>query len=211
MVEIYARVDALTTVSITVTGGAGFSLSRIERVADASVRPAAADAAPAVAAVQAASWKQTFAGTLPPAVLDLLRGPQAVEQWRLAAVEPPTRRHHLLVAEAGADLVGFAAIGPSTDPDTEAETDAELVAFGVLPDRMGEGHGSRLVNAAVDHLRRDGFGTALVWVTGSDPLRPFLEGAGWAADGAQRSLDLHGDGTVVVAQVRLHASIVDGP
>ena len=46
-------------------------------------------------------------------------------------------------------------------------------------------------------------------MTGSDPLRPFLESAGWAADGAHRSLDLHDDGTVVVAQVRLNASIVE--
>ena len=35
---------------------------------------------------------------------------------------------------------------------------------------------------------------ARVWVTGSDPLRPFLEGAGWAADGAHRTLDLRDDG-----------------
>jgi GNAT superfamily N-acetyltransferase len=178
-------------------------------VADKSVRPASPDDAPAVAAVQAAAWKETFSGTLPPAVLDLLRGPQAVEQWRLAAAEPPSRRHHVLVAETGSDVVGFAAMGPAADPDTNAETDAELVAIGVLPDHSGEGHGSRLVNAAVDHLRRDGFATARVWVTGSDPLRPFLESAGWAADGAHRSLDLHDDGTVVVAQVRLHASIVE--
>jgi len=123
-------------------------------VADASVRAGTAEDAPAVAAVQAAAWKQTFAGTLPPAVLDLLRGPRAIEQWRLAAAEPPSRRHHLLVAEAGADVVGFAAMGPATDPDTHAEMDAELVAIGVLPDHIGEGHGSRLVNAAVDHLRQ---------------------------------------------------------
>jgi GNAT superfamily N-acetyltransferase len=178
-------------------------------VADVSVRPASPDDASAVAAVQAESWKQTFAGTLPPVVLDVLRGPQAVEQWRLAFVEPPSRRHHLLVAEAAGTVVGFTALAPASDPDTQAETDAELVAIGVLPDRLREGHGSRLVNAAVDHLRQDGFATARVWITGSDPLRPFLEGAGWAADGAHRSLDLHGDGTVVVAQVRLHASIVE--
>lgn len=200
MAEIYARVDALTTV---------LGLCKDHRVADVGVRAATADDARAVAAVQAAAWKQTFAGTLPPAVLDLLRGPQSIEAWRLAAAQPPSRRHHVLVAETGTDVVGFAAMGPATDPDTHAETDAELVAIGVLPDRIGEGHGSRLVNAAVDHLRGDGFATVRVWVTGSDPLRPFLEGAGWAADGAHRSLDLHDDGTVVVAQVRLHASIVE--
>lgn len=177
-------------------------------MADVSVRPATPDDAPAVAGVQAEAWRQTFAGTLPPAVLDQLRGAEAVEQWQLAADDTPAR-HHLLVAQAGAEVVGFVAIGPASDPDTDSEQDAEIVAIGVLPDRTGEGHGSRLVNAAVDHLRGDGFGTARVWVTGSDPLRPFLEGAGWAADGAHRSLDLHDDGTVVVAQIRLGASIAE--
>lgn len=200
----------LRPVAARLTAAVDPGLPRIGRVADASVRAAAPDDAAAVAAVQAASWRQTFAGTLPPAVLDLLRGPQAVEQWRLAAAEPPTSRHHLLVAEAAGTVVGFAAVAPASDPDSHAEVDGELVAIGVLPDRVNEGHGSRLVNAAVDHLRMDGFATATVWVTGSDPLRPFLEGAGWGADGAHRSLDLHGDGTVVVAQVRLHASIGDG-
>jgi ribosomal protein S18 acetylase RimI-like enzyme len=180
-------------------------------VADVSVRPASPDDAAAVAAVQAEAWKQTFAGTLPPAVLDQLRGAAAVEQWRLAAAEPPSGRHHLLVAQAGSEVVGFVAVAPASDPDTMTETDAEVVAIGVLPERAGEGHGSRLVNAAVDHLRQDGFATARVWVTGSDPLRPFLEGAGWVADGAHRHLDLHDDGSVVVAQVRLHASILESP
>ena len=59
-----------------------------------------------------------------------------VEQWRLAAAEPPSRRHHLLVAQAGTDVVGFAALAPASDPDTDAESDAELAAFGVLPDGL---------------------------------------------------------------------------
>jgi len=176
-------------------------------MADASVRAATAADAPSVAAVQAAAWERTYAGDLPPEVIDLLRGPDAVEQWRRAAAEPPSGRHRLLVAETAGNVVGFAAIGPADDADLDAHTAAELLAIGVLPDRTGEGHGSRLVNASVDHLRGDGFVTAYVWLTDADPLRPFLESAGWAADGARRSLDLHGDGEVLVDQLRLHASI----
>lgn len=176
-------------------------------MADASVRAAVAEDAPAVAAAQAAAWEQAFARALPPAVLDQLRGAGAVEQWRLAATAPPTRRHRLLVAETAGAVVGFAALGPAGDPDLDARTAAELLAIGVLPDRTREGHGSRLVNASVDHLRGDGFATAYVWLTDTDPLRPFLESAGWAEDGARRSLDLRGDGDVLVDQLRLHTSI----
>ena len=176
-------------------------------MADASVRAASAADAPSVATVQAAAWAQTFAGALPPEVIDLLRGPDAVEQWRRAAAEPPSGRHRLLVAETGGEVIGFAALGPASDSDLDPGTAAELLAIGVLPGRTGEGHGSRLVNAGVDHLRGDGFVTAYVWLTGADPLRPFLESAGWAADGARRSLDLHGDGEVLVDQLRMHTSI----
>jgi GNAT superfamily N-acetyltransferase len=177
-------------------------------VADVSVRLANVQDASEIAAVQAASWKDTFAGTLPPAVYHLLQGAEAVEQWRRAVLDPPTPRHRLLVALAGDDVVGFAAIGPASDLDSGMLTDAELLAVGVLPERVREGHGSRLVNASVDHLRGDGFTRARVWLTDTDQnLRQFLEAAGWAEDGARRRLDLRGDGAVLVDQLRLDASI----
>jgi GNAT superfamily N-acetyltransferase len=177
-------------------------------VADASVRLANVEDVSDIAAVQAASWRDAFAGTLPPSVLDQLQGADAVDQWRLAVIEPPSPRHRLLVALAGTEVVGFAAIGPADDPDSDPLTDAELLAVGVLPDRAGEGHGSRLVNASVDHLRADGFVRAHVWLTDTDQgLREFLESAGWADDGARRRLDLRGDGAVVIDQLRLDASI----
>jgi GNAT superfamily N-acetyltransferase len=177
-------------------------------MADVSVRLANVQDAADIAAVQAASWKDTFGGTLPPAVLGQLQDTPAVELWRRAVLDPPSPSHRLLVALSGTDVVGFAAIGPAGDPDSDALTDAELLAVGVLPDRAGEGHGSRLVNASVDLPRTDGFIRARVWLTDTDhALRQFLEGAGWADDGARRRLDLRGDGAVVVDQLRLDASI----
>jgi GNAT superfamily N-acetyltransferase len=177
-------------------------------VADVSVRAATVDDAPAVAAAQAAAWHDTFAGSLPPAVLDQLRGAAAVEQWRLAVSEPPSPRHRLLVAVAGDGVVGFAALAPAGDPDLDPAVDAEIVALSVEPAHGREGHGSRLVNASVDFLRGDGFRTAHVWLTETDTaLRSFLEAAGWADDGARRSLDLHGDGAVVITQLRLGVGI----
>jgi GNAT superfamily N-acetyltransferase len=179
-------------------------------VADVSVRLASVQDASAIAAVQASSWKDALGGTLPPAVLDRLRDAGAIEQWRRAVLDPPTARHRLLVALAGTDVVGFAAIGPADDPDSDPLTDAELLAVGVLPDRAREGHGSRLVNASIDYLRDDGFLRAQVWLADTDrSLRDFLEAAGWADDGARRRLDLRGDGDVLVDQLRLNASITD--
>lgn len=49
---------------------------------------------------------------------------------------------------------------------------------------------------------------AVTWVVASDDdLRAFLDGAGWAADGAHRELDLDGSGSVTVKQVRLHTDL----
>jgi hypothetical protein len=51
----------------------------------------------------------------------------------------------------------------------------------------------------------------VTWLPASaDELRAFLTGAGWAPDGAHRTLDLTGDGSVTVKQVRLHTSLAEG-
>jgi GNAT superfamily N-acetyltransferase len=179
-------------------------------VADSSVRAASPGDADAIAGVQAAAWRAAYADLLPADVLDDLDSPDARDQWRDAVATPPSARHRVLVAVTGTDVVGFAAFGPSEDSDLAAMVDAEMIALCVLPDRIREGHGSRLVNAAVDHLREDGFLHVRVWLAAGaedERMHAFLAGAGWAEDGARRELDLHGDGRLVVPQVRLHAAI----
>ena len=62
-----------------------------------------------------------------------------------------------------------------------------------------------------DTLRADKFSRALVWLASTDDVRrAFLTEAGFAPDGAHRELDLHGDGSVRVKQVRLHADLTEG-
>lgn len=178
--------------------------------ADVSVRPARAADAQALGAVQAAVWRRAYADVLPAEVLESLDADALAEPWRQAVVAPPSPRHRVLVALAGADVVGFAAVGPSEDDDVEPMVDAELLTLLVAPEAAGAGHGSRLLQAAADVLAGDGFRHAHAWLgPGDAPLRAFLEGAGWAADGSTRALDLTGDGSTVVEQERLHTRIVD--
>lgn len=67
------------------------------------------------------------------------------------------------------------------------------------------------MQACADTLRADRFARAVTWLPATaDDLRTFLTEAGWAPDGAHRTLDLTGDGTVTVKQVRLHTSLVEG-
>ena len=60
----------------------------------------------------------------------------------------------------------------------------------------GKGHGSRLLQAAADTMVADRFTRAVTWlVADDDAQRTFLTEAGWAPDGAHRTLDLDGTGS----------------
>ena len=174
--------------------------------ADASVRPARAADSAAVAELQLESWRA--ASALPKDVLDSLDAAQLSEAWRHDAVSPPSPRHRVLVACAGDKVVGVVTIAPSEDADAEPARDGELLTLQVHPSARGQGHGSRLLHAAVDHLRGDGFTRATTWVNSDDDeLRTFLTSTGWGPDGSHRTLDLEGDGSLTTRQVRLHTDL----
>lgn len=178
-------------------------------MADRSVRVAWADDAPAIGQVQARAWKRSYGEVLPPAALAEVDADGFADIWRQAITRPPSAHHRVLVALERNAVVGFAATAPSEDPDAEPD-DGEVVAIHVDPDALGAGHGSRLVAAVVDTLRADQFARARTWlIVGDDAVRGFLETAGWAADGAHRELDLTGDGTARLRQVRLHTDLRD--
>lgn len=161
-----------------------------------------------VVEVQVAAWRSMYGPLLPEPVLAEIGSEEAAsrfrEQWLTALNSPPTSRHRLLVATDQRAVVGFAALGPAGDPDRWPATDAEIYALHVHPDQVRSGNGSRLLNAAVDHLLDDGFRTALLWVLERpNPLRSFAEKAGWRPDGATRELNLGAP----LPMERLHADI----
>jgi ribosomal protein S18 acetylase RimI-like enzyme len=183
-------------------------MSAEHNIADRSVRLAWADDAVAIGAIQARAWRETYASVLPAELLDAVDAAAFEDQWRAAITAPPTAEHRVLVALERNTVAGFAATAPSEDPDAEPPRDGEIMAFHIDPGAFGAGHGSRLLAAAVDTLRADGFTRARIWVVvRDDALRAFLEPAGWAPDGAHRELDLTGDGTARLRQVRLHTDL----
>ena len=114
-------------------------------------------------------------------MLDQFEGPAFARVWRASLTTRPSPRHELLVACAGEQVVGFAAIGPSADADAD-DAQGELLALGVHPDARRAGHGSRLLNAAVDTLRGRQFGRLTGWVLREDEAtRAFLVASGLVA------------------------------
>ncbi len=179
--------------------------------ADVSVRVAWTDDAAAIAAVQVRAWRSSYDGLLPADVLESLDPDEIADGWREALSHPPDARNRVLVALERNLVTGFAVTGPATDPDCDQVADGEVDDLTVDPHKRGEGHGSRLLQACADTLRADRFTRAVSWLPASaDDLRAFLTSAGWAPDGAHRTLDLTGDGSVTVKQVRLHTGLAEG-
>jgi ribosomal protein S18 acetylase RimI-like enzyme len=178
-------------------------------LADASVRVARETDAPAVGLVQSVVWREAYAAVLPPEVLEALEPQRFAAAWRRSLAAPPQGVHRLLVACAGDQVVGFAAVGPSQDPDADPLT-AELTVLGVHPDARRAGHGSRLLNAAVDTLRDAGAETVHTWALATaEESRAFLARAGFAPDGAWRERAVSADGATA-REVRLVAALA-GP
>ncbi|KQY63884.1 MULTISPECIES: GNAT family N-acetyltransferase [unclassified Nocardioides] len=176
--------------------------------ADVSVRVAWADDAPGIAGVQVRGWRTAYDGVLPADVLDAFTPDEVAAAWRESLGRPKDARNRVLVALERNRITGFAVVSPAGDPDCDPIADGEVAEFVVDPDELGKGHGSRLIQACADTLRADRFQRAVSWVNATDDAhRAFFESAGWAPDTAHRELDLHGDGSVTVKQVRLHTAL----
>lgn len=175
-------------------------------VADASARIARPNDAAAVGKVQAAVWRDAYGDILPEAIVDQFDPASFARVWRDSLKTPPSPRHVLLVGCAGDQVVGFVAVGPSSDRDA-TETSGEVLALGVHPDARRQGHGSRLLNAAVDTLRGKGFQSMALWLLAQDEeTRAFLTAAGLNPDGAYRDRVIDDAGTLA-REVRLTADL----
>ncbi len=177
---------------------------------DVSVRVAWADDAPAIAELQLRTWQEKYAGLVPAETLpgDPEDLEAAAAAWRSSLSAPGDARNRVMVALERNRVVGFAITGPAADPDCNPVADAELREFTVDPAERGRGHGSRLLQASVDTMRADRFTRSVLWaVSTDDALRGFLTGAGWAADGAHRELELESEGGTRLREVRLHTAL----
>lgn len=161
--------------------------------------------------MQRRSWTQLYAEPTAARLLDATDLAAMTQAWESAIQRPPLATLRVLVAidssQGSHRVVGFAAVGPSDDPDANPAQDALVAEFAIDPLGQRLGHGSRLLQACMDTLRADGFSRATWWVRATDdPLRAFLTAAGWAPDGAHSELGSEEDATGVKF-VRLHTDI----
>lgn len=175
--------------------------------ADVSARLAWPDDAPAMVRVQLAMWREQYAHLIPSAELDALDPEELAERWVTTLRTPKDARMRVLVALERADVRGFTLVHASYDPDCDQVADGEVGEFVIDPAHQRKGHGSRLLQAAIDTMSADKFTRATWWVTATDDaLRRFVAESGWEPDGAHR--ELAADTGATVKQVRLHTSLV---
>jgi GNAT superfamily N-acetyltransferase len=171
--------------------------------ADVSVRAARAADAAGVAEVQVTTWRANYAPILPPGALAALETADAEQRWREAVLAPPSPAHRLLVALEDGRAVGFTAVGPGADEDAGRDG-GEIFELLVTDGAQHKGHGSRLLAAAVEHLREQAFSRAVTWLFEADePTVAFYASAGWEPDGSRRTLEMGSP----VDQIRLHTSL----
>lgn len=179
-------------------------------LADASVRRARANDAPAVGLVQATVFREAYTGRVPDEVVALFEPDAFARTWRESLSAPPQGVHQLLVACAGDQVVGLAALGPSQDPDAGPAA-GEVTVLAVHPDARRQGHGSRLLNASVDLLAEAGAESVTLWLlTDDERTRAFLTASGFAPDGAYRDRVVSPDGDTL-REVRLTAELGEDP
>lgn len=171
-------------------------------MSDASVRTARADDLAAVGAVQAAVWTAAFGELVEPATVAAFDPTGFEAAWRQSLQDPPSPVHRLLVATEAEDVVGFVAIGP-----TDEAGSGEILAGGVDPMRRGRGHGSRLLNAAIDTLAVNDIEHVRTRVVERDTkLVQFLAQAGFVPSGGYADRIVTSDGKAV-REIEMHTVI----
>lgn len=169
-----------------------------------SVRLARTSDVDDVARVQVAAWRAAYTDVLPDPVLASLDTDEIAWEWGRALLQPGPHRLLVAIGREG-QVVGAAAVGPCTDPD--AAGSGEISLFVIDPEHWREGHGSRLLQASVDHLVGSGYREATTWVPLADEARRgFLQSAGWGPDTAYRDREVGDD---VLREVRLVTIIAD--
>jgi GNAT superfamily N-acetyltransferase len=132
----------------------------------------------AIADVHVRTWQAAYRHAFPQEVLDALSVDERETGWR----ERLEAGYVVWVAEPEAEIVGFAAVGPS-----RTEEDAgELYAMYVLPEAWGGGAARELMAAAKEWLVKEGYVTGMLWVLANNPrARRFYEREGWRAEGTR--------------------------
>jgi GNAT superfamily N-acetyltransferase len=169
-----------------------------------TIRDATESDAPGIAAVHVRSWQEAYRGHLDQNFLDALDPVARAQRWIRILADSTDPRGRVFVAEEADEILGFAHVAASRDPDADPSRIGELIAIYVDPVQWKKCIGSRLMAAALTSLRESGFEAAMLWVlSGNVSALRFYESTGWAPDGSTKQEALGGRSVSEVRYRRL--------
>jgi ribosomal protein S18 acetylase RimI-like enzyme len=159
------------------------------------IRTAVTDDARDIATVNVAAWRHAYRGLLNEGYLAGLSTDERTLHWeRLIDGLPPTE--HVLVAENGESLVGYAHTGPSRGDDAAPQI-GELYSLYARPDHWDRGVGRAIHDAGLEGMADDGYLRAALWMLSTnDRARRFYGRQGWVTLAGRRTQEF--DGQTVV-------------
>lgn len=141
--------------------------------------PSQADV-PAMARVVVTSWRETYRGLMPDAVLDDPGlAARREQQWTRALTGDGHAAYRCAVGEHDGEVVGIAMSGPPEGPDSPG--DRQLYVLYLRAAHHGSGGGTALLDAVLDPG-----GSAVLWVADPNPrAQAFYRRHGIRPDGAE--------------------------
>ena len=125
-----------------------------------------------------AGYADIFPEDAPPPALD-----EVIEQWRYWLGPDWDAGRRAFVAQDDSATVGVVLAGE----DPMASSLGHIARLYVAPERWGQGIGTALYAAAVDHLRAVGFAEATLWVLERNTrARSWYERLGWECTGERK-------------------------
>jgi ribosomal protein S18 acetylase RimI-like enzyme len=132
-----------------------------------------------LAQMHVASWRETYPGLVPEAMLSSLSVGARAAAWSRVLAEP-SPSSAVFVAELGGSIVGFGSCGPQRADTLRIKGyDGEISAIYVLKALQRRALGTRLLLAMASRLQACGFQAASLWVLRDNaPARRFYERCG---------------------------------
>jgi GNAT superfamily N-acetyltransferase len=125
-----------------------------------------------------ASWRETYAGTLPDAMLSSLSIEERAVMWDwIMRQETLSASTTVQLVEHEGQIIAFGSCGSQRTGDLKDRGyDGEISAMYVLKAFQGRGVGARLLFAMASNLSTRGFSAASLWVLRDNhPARGFYE------------------------------------
>lgn len=165
---------------------------------DRSVRPAVAEDAAAIAAIQASAILESLAagidGDLDASVGASLDRMAMETSWRDSIEAPPAAGFQVLTSLERGTVAGFAAFVPGAPVEQIEglnEPGTEIIALELDPAHAGEGHRSRLLAAVSDLAQEIGSKNLRTWIIAGDETKiKLFQEAGFGPAGVMRKLEV---------------------